>query len=1310
MKFKNFLFITHLFLLFFAFGNEEEVNLNKEAKFPNEMRDFPLFNSAEDYEWIKTFTILPDSINSTDNFGISPSIFGNSFLVGNSYYNQKHGEVFFFQNNGTNWNQKQILIANDGQANDSFGYLTYLSENLALIGAPYADIGDNKFQGKAYVFENNGTYWNEKQILFSSEGRASDWFGTSGVIVLEILLKFLLDHLVHLLAIMICKASEGESGDEFGWSIDIQGDILVISAYFAKIGSNNAQGKVYIFQNNGTNWNQKQILIASDGGAYDHFGAKLSISGNFLLISSPYATIGDNIQQGKAYIFENNGTYWNQKQILFASDGQKDDFFGMSVSVSGNVSFIGVPGAQIGSNDKQGKVYVYINNGTFWNENQILNLTNGNTDDYFSYFLALSSNFSVVSSTEEGGKSYIFEPFLKPPAVDILNCSSLFSSFDCYWNQINSSLNDIEYQIFYQTDVQNWQLIQSPILIQNVFYQVFNSSFYPNITGNVDYSIQIKSCNTTTTACSDPSNQINLKTRIDSVKNLSLGYISGESIQLNWNYPNVPIINSTAKLNHYLLSYQIQDSNQSTNISISNSSTSFQINNLQSLTNYLISICGCRTEQCLGEDQGEISTIQTQTSFGSVLNLSCSVSNSFEISCTWEKPNDSIDPTYYNFTYQSQNANDSGNYSLNVTNQDFIAQYSNQEYQINVSACDSNQKCGTISTFQITTPIFGPVLNLSCSVSNSFEISCTWEKPNDSIDPTYYNFTYQSQNANDSGNYSLNVTNQDFIAQYSNQEYQISVSACDSNFECGDISTITINTGVFGPVLNFSCSVSDIYNISCTWDKPNDSLNPTYYNFTYQAISENDSGNYSINSTFLDFTSKYSNEEYQINVSACDSNFECGDISTITINTGVFGPVLNFSCSVSDIYNISCTWDKPNDSFNPTYYNFTYQAISENDSGNYSINSTFLDFTSKYSNEEYQINVSACDSHNQCGDISTITINTGVFGPVLNFSCSVSDIYNISCSWNKPNDSFNPTYYNFTYQAISENDSGNYSINSTFLDFTSKYSNEYYQINVSACDSNFECGYISTITINTGVFGPVLNFSCSVSDFYLISCTWNKPNDSFNPTYYNFTYQAISENDSGNYSINSTFLDFTSKYSNEYYQINVSACDSNFECGDISTTQIETGIFGPVLNLYCVVSNIYDISCSWDQPNGPVFPTYYNFTYQSIYQNDIGNLLSNGSNQVFTAKYSNEVYLVKVSACIFNGCGILSSYQIRTQEKSTSSSNSKTTTIVLSTVIPVVAIVGIVLAVVLIKKKRKKQINKQNEIEIDEALLDGNDD
>ncbi|KAJ5076430.1 hypothetical protein M0811_06430 [Anaeramoeba ignava] len=574
-----------LFTFFNSFGNENEILWNQVAE------------------------LIASDGGAGDSFGSNVKIKGNICVigapqtdVGNSFY---QGKAYIFENNGTYWNQKQILISSDGKESDNFGSSSAISNDgkFILIGAQNARVEHNFSQGKAYVFENNGTNWNQKQILI---------------------------------------ANDGNENDNFGSSISISGNISIIGAFYSIVNYHNQQGKAYVFENNGTFWNEKQTLIANDGESFDDFGYSVSISNDFSVISAFEANIEKNQNQGKAYIFQNNGTNWNETQILIASDGQRNDQFGNSVSIFENFCLIGAYQASIGENIYQGKAYIFESNGSYWNQKQILVASDGEIEDFFGisvsisdYFaiigadgnagdqfgdsVSISGKFIVISSpnaqvgnNKSQGKAYIFELADIPPQINIVNCSSLFSSFECFWNQINSSLNDIYYQINYQTNIENWQLIQSPILIQNVFYQVFNSSFYSKITGNVDYSIQIRACNTTTQICGESSNQINLKTRIDSVNNLNFQSYSN-SIQLNWNYPNVPIINSIPKLNHYLLSYQILNSNQSTNISISNSSTSFQINNLQSLTNYSISICGCRTEECLGEDQGEISTIQIQT-------------------------------------------------------------------------------------------------------------------------------------------------------------------------------------------------------------------------------------------------------------------------------------------------------------------------------------------------------------------------------------------------------------------------------------------------------------------------------------------------------------------------------------------------------------------------------------------------------------------------------------------------------------------------------------------------------------------------
>ena len=58
------------------------------------------------------------------------------------------------------------------------------------------------------------------------------------------------------------------------------------------------------------------------------------------------------------------GTVWAQWQKLTASDGAAGDFFGTSVSISGNTALVGALGDTIGANSFQGSAYVYTSSAT----------------------------------------------------------------------------------------------------------------------------------------------------------------------------------------------------------------------------------------------------------------------------------------------------------------------------------------------------------------------------------------------------------------------------------------------------------------------------------------------------------------------------------------------------------------------------------------------------------------------------------------------------------------------------------------------------------------------------------------------------------------------------------------------------------------------------------------------------------------------------------------------------------------------------------------------------------------------------------
>ena len=93
------------------------------------------------------------------------------------------------------------------------------------------------------------------------------------------------------------KASNTVTRDYFGFSVSLSGDTLAVGAYIESsnaTGVNGNQsdnsatrsGAVYIFTRSGTTWSQQAYLKASNTGAGDYFGHSVSLSGDTLAVGA----------------------------------------------------------------------------------------------------------------------------------------------------------------------------------------------------------------------------------------------------------------------------------------------------------------------------------------------------------------------------------------------------------------------------------------------------------------------------------------------------------------------------------------------------------------------------------------------------------------------------------------------------------------------------------------------------------------------------------------------------------------------------------------------------------------------------------------------------------------------------------------------------------------------------------------------------------------------------------------------------------------------------------------------------------------
>ena len=129
-------------------------------------------------------------------------------------------------------------------------------------------------------------------------------------------------------------------------------------------------GSAYLFERNpgGTDvWGQRAKLVAADAAAGDNFGGSVAIDGDLVVIGAADADdasgcVDEGCDSGSVYLFDRNlgGTdAWGQKAKLTASDGALGDDFGDSVAVDGFTLVIGA-GRNDDAGTDSGSAYIFV--------------------------------------------------------------------------------------------------------------------------------------------------------------------------------------------------------------------------------------------------------------------------------------------------------------------------------------------------------------------------------------------------------------------------------------------------------------------------------------------------------------------------------------------------------------------------------------------------------------------------------------------------------------------------------------------------------------------------------------------------------------------------------------------------------------------------------------------------------------------------------------------------------------------------------------------------------------------------------------
>lgn len=308
--------------------------------------------------------------------------------------------------------QQDSKIVGDRESRAEFGSSAAISDNFAVVGASRETIAT----GAAYVYrkdENGSWVFSEKITAFDGAEMAE--FGGSVKLSEDLLVisagRADINGVLRAGALYVYEragdvwefknkiaASDYSDGALLGvnpTTLDVQENLIVAGAP----GEFNWLGSVYIFEKDADNWNETKI-ISPDMVDFGNFGIGVSISGNTLIAGAS----GEDNGAGSAYIFErNNDGDWEFMQKISASDAQPNAYFGNSVSIDGNQMVIGAYAeGSVGGNIAAAYIFERNDAGE-WIEIQKIPSPASDENTFFGWLCKMDGNQMAITAPHVWG-------------------------------------------------------------------------------------------------------------------------------------------------------------------------------------------------------------------------------------------------------------------------------------------------------------------------------------------------------------------------------------------------------------------------------------------------------------------------------------------------------------------------------------------------------------------------------------------------------------------------------------------------------------------------------------------------------------------------------------------------------------------------------------------------------------------------------------------------------------------------------------------------------------------------------------------
>ncbi len=312
------------------------------------------------------------------NFGRAVAIYDDWIAV--SAHGQDDGKVYMYKNNNGTWEEDVIIEPDDLSTEAEFGYAISMYDNYMAISAPRTEVfnsggADYTNQGKFYLYENIAGDWTEIGQFISNQNISDTYFGTAIDLTDQYIAVgsettfyqgnstgkvYMYRKVGNIWGQEVILGSDYEIGDEFGVSVAIDNNTLVVGARESEVNGTSQAGAVYVFERMNDTWQVVDTIVSQTIDPFERFGSTVDLKGDYVLISKQ--SDSNNVSDAGAVEVYHYNNGWGYNRTIVDTFPEVQGSFGYSlnnanvISTDGINLLIGASGADANGFINSGKV------------------------------------------------------------------------------------------------------------------------------------------------------------------------------------------------------------------------------------------------------------------------------------------------------------------------------------------------------------------------------------------------------------------------------------------------------------------------------------------------------------------------------------------------------------------------------------------------------------------------------------------------------------------------------------------------------------------------------------------------------------------------------------------------------------------------------------------------------------------------------------------------------------------------------------------------------------------------------------------